>query len=192
MGVEWELVCWEHHEGFSLGKLREKQEMIKHLMTYPRTKIPKWLKGDTADTLRFIKLFRKRHKGCKLDLINDHMDLEDALFIEVDWCKSIPTKEDFVKYAEEKAVPMFRGDHIEYFVDNFTARDLGAKDRIVKIKRHVKSVKRDLIEEFNMEGKPIMIDMSSEIYEGEDGLFYEMFPSSGGVGVLTKEKVEKL
>lgn len=182
MGVEWELVCYKHRESLPLGKLRETYDMVKYYNSHPRVKVPEWLPENQRILLYDIIRFRKRHRGCKPQLINDHMDLEDSLFIEVDFKKLLPTKEDFIKYAESKAVPLFRGDHIEYFVSDYEAQRLGAKERKVKIKflRHVKG---DIVEYPGFGEEMTTMDMSYDVYEGVDGQIYHVNSQNGGVSV---------
>ena len=189
MGVEWELVCYKHRESLPLGKLRETYDMVNYFSSCPShdlpkylLKIPKHLLKNQRFFLYDIFKFRKRHKGCKPQLINDHMDLEASLFIEVDFEKPLPTKEDFIKYAETKAVPLFRGDHIEYFVSDYEAQRLGAKVRKVKIKflRHVKG---EIVEYPGFDEEMVKMDMSYDVYEGENGQIYHVNSQNGGVSV---------
>jgi len=185
MGVEYSLVCWRHREKLRLYKLREQYDAVEYFRSHLKAKIPKWLPEEFRKLLQSIKRFQERHGGCSLDLINDHMDLEDTLFIDVNWGKPVPTKEEFVKFAEERAVPIFHGSEegytIEYFVMSYLARKLGAKSRVVKVTFQEEVIIEpdvvDVINEFNP---------SYHIYDGEDGEEYHVFVETGGVAIADK------
>lgn len=168
MGVEFELVCWKHREKLRLGKLREWYDMVVYFLKHRRKAIPKWLPDDERLTLNGIRRFQKRHSGCELQLINDHMDLYDDLCIPVDFNKSLPTKEDFVKYAEEHAVPIvINSKTVEFFVDSDTARKWGAKPRQIKVKFKKRVMPDKMYDDDEPREYSIYVDEDGNEYYGQ-------------------------
>lgn len=190
MGTEYEIICWWHREKLSLGKLHESYEMIEAVLEKKRIKVPDWLPGSLRKDILIVQKFMRRHhfEKCELALINDSMDLDDHLAIEVNWNKKPPTSAEFVRYAEEHAVPILNrivdaGPAIRYYVESYYAKELGAKDRIepVKFVKHVKKDKEAFWEE-GLDGKRVTTtyDPSFDLYVAKDRTEYEVY-STGGV-----------
>jgi hypothetical protein len=103
MTVDFDVVCWTHHERTRMGSLRDWEPMVTYFLNH-KLKIPTWLPEEMQKILKELRAFQERHKGCPVSLIHDHMDLEDAFFMDVDYNKELPTPEMVKKFVHNYSI----------------------------------------------------------------------------------------
>ena len=212
MGVEWFIFCDKHYEKVHLGNIHGVKQYEKFFKQTFEKEFPDWIAdiapGPIVGVLNEIQKFKNRHKGCEIGYYSDHMDVEDYLdyYLEVDYLKSLPTKDDFLKNVAKKAPfvvvshrhakPDWGKTHryelyLSNIVPNILWDDPDRHKAEVQIGiRHVLGNWTKATDEFaQLQGMPKEIHQT--VYETVDGrLFRTFFGGSGDF--ITKNEYEKI